>query len=142
MESNSNSSLLQYAARRAAQDRFFFSEYLIEFRNVRGMAEDQLVQFLGCSPGVLSKLALCRRPDPESPKFRSDVERIAAVFNIRPGPLVRLIREVDTMKALAKASPAKQEVPEGLLAAARDVDGDESGHGDTANSLEDEEEVE
>lgn len=142
MESNSNSSLLQYAARRAAQDHFFFSEYLIEFRNVRGMAEDQLVQFLGCSPGVLSKLALCRHPDPESPKFRSDVERIAAVFNMQPGPLVQLIREVDTMKVLAKLSLAKQEVPEGLLAAARDVDGEESGHGDTANSLEDEEEVE
>jgi len=141
MESKSNSFLLQHAARRAAHDCFFFSESLVEFRNIRGMAEDQLVQFLGCSPGVLSKLALCRRPDPESPKFRSDVERIAAVFNMQPGSLVQLIREVDTMKALAKASPAKQEVPEGLLAVARDVDEGESDHGDTVNSLENEEET-
>jgi len=142
MESKSNSFLLQHAARRAAQDRFFFSNSLVEFRNVRGMAEDQLAEFLGCRPIVLLKLALCRRPDPESPNFRSDMERIASVFKIRPERLVQLIREVDTMKALTKISQAKQRVPEGLLAAARDVDEDDSGHGDIVNPSENEKEPE
>ena len=142
MESKSNLFLLQHAARRAVHDCFFFSESLVEFRNVRGMAEDQLAEFLGCSPSVLLKLALCRRPDPESPKFRSDMERIASVFKIRPERLVQLVREVDTMKALTKVSQAKQGVPEGLLATARDVDEDESGHGDIVNSPENEEEPE
>jgi hypothetical protein len=139
MESNKSSPLLRYAAKKAAQDRFFFSKYLMEFRIAHGMAEDELAQFLGCSPGILPKLSLCRRPDPETPRFRSDVERIAIAFDIQPRRLAQLIREVDTLKALAKASPMRQEVPEGLLATARDAEDSESDHGDTANSPEDEE---
>lgn len=141
MESYRNSSLLQYAARRAAQDRFFFSEYLIEFRIARGIAEDELAQLLGCSPDILPKLSLCRRPDSESPRFRTDVERIAVSFNIQPRCLLQIIREVETLRALVKASPMKQQVPEGLLATARDLEDNESDYRETADSPEDEEEA-
>ena len=89
MESNKTSSLLRYAARRAAQNHFFLAEYLSEFNIIRGMTEDELAQFLGCGPRLLPKLALCRRPDPESSKFRSDVERIAISFDIQPGRLLQ-----------------------------------------------------
>ena len=140
MESNRISSLLRYAAKRVAQNTFFLAEYLTEFRIVRSMTEDELSRFLGCSPRILSKLALCRRPDPESPRFRSDVERIALAFDMQPGRLVQLIREVDALKALAKARPMKQVAPEGLLAVARDVKDNEPDHGDTTEPLEDEEE--
>jgi hypothetical protein len=140
MESNKTSSLLRYAARRAAQNRFFLAEYLTEFRIFRGIAEDELARFLGCSPGLLPKLALCRRPDSESPRFRSDVERIAVAFDMQPSRLVQLIREVDTLKALAEAKPMKQEALDGLLAVARDAEDSESGYGDAGESSEDEEE--
>ena len=46
------------------------------------------------------------------------------------------------MKALTKISQAEQRVPEGLLAAARDVDEDDSGHRDIVNPSENEEEPE
>jgi len=137
MESNETSRLLRYAARRAAQNRFFLAEYLNEFNIIRGMTEDELARFLGCSPGLLPKLALCRRPDPDSPRFRSDVEWIAATFDIQPERLARLIREVDTLKALAGARIKRQEVPDGLLAVARDDEDSHSGHRDTDESSED-----
>jgi hypothetical protein len=137
MDSNESSHLLRYAAKKVAQNRFFLAEYLNEFSIIRGITEDELVQFLGCSSGLLPKLALCRRPDPDSPRFRSDVERIAAAFDIQPERLVRLIREVDTLKALANARTKRQEVPDGLLAVARDDEDSDSGHRDTNESYED-----
>lgn len=140
MERNETSSLLRYAARKAARNRFFLSEYLAEFRTDRGMTEDELARFLGCRSGLLSKLALCRRPDPESPKFRSDVEQIAAAFDMQPGRLVQLIREVDTLKALAEARPMKQEAPNGLLAVARDDEDNNLGHKNTGDSSKNKEE--
>jgi len=140
MESNETSRLLRYAARKAAQNRFFLAEYLNEFNIIRGMTEEELAQFLGCSLGLLPKLALCRRPDPDSPRFRSDVERIATAFDIQPGRLVQLIREVDTLKALADARAKRQEVPDGLLAVARDDEDSHPGHRETDESSEEEEE--
>ena len=139
MESNKDSFLLRYAARKAAQNSFFLSEYLNEFRIIQGMAEDELARFLGCSPRLLPKLALCRRPDTESPRFRSDVEQIAVAFDVLPSRLVQLIREVDIVKALAKGKPKWQEAPEGLLAVARDDEDSQSEPGDIVELPNDEE---
>ena len=84
------------------------------------MTDEDLAQFLGCSPMVLPKLSLCRQPNPESPRFRSDAERIAAAFDIQSIRLVQLIREVDSIKALTQTKQLNQETREGLLAVARD----------------------
>jgi transcriptional regulator with XRE-family HTH domain len=125
-KNNKDLSLLQYAAKRAVRSRFFLAESLKEFRINRGMTEDDLGAFLGCSPVLLTKLALCRRPDPESPKFRNDIERIATAFNMQPIRLVQVIREVDSLKALTEAKPINEEAPEGLLAVARDIEDKEA----------------
>jgi len=137
MESNETFSLLQHAARKAAQYHFFLSEYLTEFSIINQMAEDELAQFLNCSPAILPKLALCRRPDSDSPKFRLEVERIATAFEIQPDRLARLIREVDILKAIADIRTKRQELPDGLLAVARDDEDSHSEHRDTDESSED-----
>jgi hypothetical protein len=113
-------SLLQYAAIKASHNKFFLAESLNEFRISRGMTDDELAKFLGCNPALLSKIALCRRPDPDSSEFRGDIERIATTFSVLPIRLVQVIREVDTLKALAEIKPIKEKAPEGLLAVARD----------------------
>jgi hypothetical protein len=137
MESNETAPLLRYAAKRIAHNRFFLARYLNEFRASRGITEGELARFLGCSPVLLPKLALCRRPDPDSPGFRADVERIAAAFDMPPGHLVRLIREVDALEALKDTGTKKQGVPDGLLAAARDDEDSDSSHGDSNKPSED-----
>jgi hypothetical protein len=134
-------SLLQYAAKRAINSRFFLAESLKEFRINRGMTEDELAAFLGCRSELLPKLALCRRPDPESSRFRVDIERIATAFNIQPIHLVQVIREVDSMKALTEAKPI-QAAPEGLLAVARDLEDKEAGSTEPKEPSEKEEDAE
>jgi len=134
-------SLLQYAAKRAVQSRFFLAESLKEFRINRGMTEDDLAKFLGCSPMLLPKLALCRRPDSDSSKFRVDIERIATAFNMQPIRLVQVIREVDSLEALTEVKPIIEEAPEGLLAVARDVEGKEADDTETKEFSDEEEDA-
>jgi hypothetical protein len=122
MESKNDLFLLQLASRKAAKNRFFLAENLSDFCSYRRMGEDELAKFLGCSSSVLPKLSLCRRPDPESSRFRSDIEQIASVFGIKSIQLAQLIREVEAIKALEKIKPVKQEASEGFLAVARDTE--------------------
>jgi predicted alpha/beta hydrolase family esterase len=140
VDSDKTTSTLQYAARKAAQNQFFLAKHFTEFRFIHGMTDDDLAQFLGCSTKVLPKLSLCRQPNPESPRFRSDVERIAATFNVQAVRLVQLIREVDSIKALIDAKKLHQERPEGLLAVARDNEINQQEPKDPNESSSDEEE--
>jgi len=113
------SDILRHAARRASHHRFFLAADLEEFRSHRGMGEEELASFLGCGPELLPKVALCRRPDPTSPRFRLDVHRVAQAFGLAPDRLAAVIREVDALRALKEASEA--ETPQGLLLAAREL---------------------
>jgi hypothetical protein len=115
--------LLRYAARRASQYPFFLAADMDHFRSHLGMEETDLARFLGCLPDFLPKLALCRRPDPDSPQFRSDIQRIAGAFGLQTDRLVQLIREVDVLESLGKAAHTIEEAEaRGLLLAARDLE--------------------
>ncbi len=114
------SDTLRHAARRASRHRFFLAADLEEFRAHRGMEEVELATFLGCGPELLPKVALCRRPDPTSPRFRLDLHRVAQAFSLAPDRLVSVIREVDALRALKEASQAAT-ASQGLLLAAREV---------------------
>jgi hypothetical protein len=118
--------LLRHAARRALQHPFFLSADLEDFRQQRGMWEADLAQFLQCSPQMLARLALCRRPNPELPAFHADVQRIASALGVDPTSLVRLIRDVAALRALQESGPAAStETGRGLLLAARDAEPEE-----------------
>jgi hypothetical protein len=85
------------------------------------MNETELAGFLGCPQSLLSKLALCRRPDPNSERFQMDIKRIAEAFSLEPARLFQLVREVDALRALKQARRTiEQERTEGFLMAARD----------------------
>jgi hypothetical protein len=91
------------------------------------MLESDLARFLGCQPEVLPKVGLCRRPDPDSPEFQSDVRRIADALGLQADRLVQLVRETDALNALGKASPSvEQKASQGFLMAARDSEAHES----------------
>jgi transcriptional regulator with XRE-family HTH domain len=118
--------LLRHAAQRALQHPFFLAADLEDFRQQRGMQEADLARFLQCTHQTLPRLALCRRPNPESPAFYSDIQRIASALGVDPTSLVRLIREVTALRALQESGPAAStETGRGLLLAARDAEPEE-----------------
>ena len=118
--------LLKHAAKRASTHPFFFAGYLDRFRLHRGMQEDDLADFLGCSVELLPKIALCRQPDPEDSNFHSDVHKIADAFGVHVDRLVQLIREVDSLKAIGGAASFLEQITlQGLMMAARDRDTEE-----------------
>ena len=85
------------------------------------MRETHLARFLGCSTRNLPRLGLCRRPDPDSPTFQSDIRRVADAFGLHADRLIQLIREMDALDVLGNALPGTgQEAVRGLLIAARD----------------------
>jgi hypothetical protein len=126
VDKNETTELLRHAAQRASRHPFFMAANLEDFRIRHGMEEANVARFLDCAPELLAKLALCRRPDPGSPQFRSDVRRIAEALGLNSQRLVQLIREAEALKALGESSQfTEQENSPGILMAARDTETDE-----------------
>ena len=121
MNSETTDEILRRAAWRASQNPFFLAGNIEVFRTRRNMQESDLARFLSCGPEILPRLGLCRRPDPDSPTFRSDVNRVADAFGLHASRLVQLIRETDALDVLGNVAPVDdREVEQGLLIAARD----------------------
>jgi hypothetical protein len=115
--------LLAKAAGRATERRFFLASALAAYQELHGMDDNALAAYLGCPPDRLSRLALCRRPDPGSTGFRNDTQRVAAYAGANPLRLGTLLRAVESAEALRGDGDAS-----GALLAARDAepeDGDE-----------------
>lgn len=117
-------------ARRVADDPFFLGCALAEYAGSEGLDERALAELLGCSISTLAPLALCRRPRPQPPFFRQDVERIAERFGLKADVLAALVRRADAIASLRQARASGGQ-PRDVLAAARDretVDaGDQTG---------------
>ena len=63
---------------RVGDDPFFVGSALIAYQRCAGADLAGLAAFLGCTVEELTRLALARRPDPHSPRFRAELARIAA----------------------------------------------------------------
>ena len=113
-------------AQRAEVQPFFMADALASFRALEGLDDAALAAWLGCPLEALPHIALCRRPDPASPRFRAEVEQIAAHTGAGALALVRLLRRVGAAGAL-RGAVAEQGAEYGLLAAARDHDNSENG---------------
>lgn len=72
-----NLRIAQQVLHRVAADPFFAGAALSSFERRCGLEEDQLADFLGCDVAQLSRLALFRCPDPDSPRFGEQVQRMA-----------------------------------------------------------------
>lgn len=113
------SEALARAAQRAEQQPFFLASVLAAYRATHQLDDASLADLLGCAPDDLVRLALCRRPAPESARFSAEVDHLARRFGLHGDRLAAIIRQVDALTALAQhlqtAAPAT-----GLLRAARD----------------------
>lgn len=113
------SEALVHASRRAEQQPFFLASVLAAYRTAHQFDDARLADMLGCTPDDLIRLALCRRPAPESARFSAEIDHLARRFGLRGDRLAAMIRQVDALTALAQhlqtAAPATA-----LLRAARD----------------------
>lgn len=109
------------AAALAAHHPYYLAGLLEAFREGENMSDAELAQYLGCPTEALPQLALCRRPEPSPPGFRSDVETIARRFGLDAKRLAHVVRTADFLlrAASAQGRPTRQ------LLAARELDADE-----------------
>jgi hypothetical protein len=97
-------------------DSFFLAAVLAVYTESEAMDDEQLAAQLGCTIETLVPLRLCRRPRPQPPEFRQDVEVIADRFHLRADVLAAAVRRADAVSALRRAGDGSQ----GTLIAARD----------------------
>jgi hypothetical protein len=114
--------IVRIAAERAASEPAFFAHVLREYCAMFGLDLRSLATQLGCNIHDITRLALCRKPDFDAPKWHEDLETIAHFVHIDSQRLLQLLREVDTLTAMRAVPDTSATYPGGqprLLAAAR-----------------------
>jgi len=114
--------ILQWAAKRAADEPFLLGYDLREYREIHETSDRDLASLLDCSTEALVCLSLCRRPNPTAQSFRVEVEQIALHCGVNAQKLAALLREVDSLRTIQQM-PLPHPVAfaqSGVLAAARD----------------------
>ncbi len=104
-------------ARRVEDDEYFLASALGTFARSENMDETGLASLLGCTVGAMSALRLCRRPHPDPARFREDIDRIAARFNVNADKLAEVVRRSDALLAMRRWADT---ATSGLMMAARD----------------------
>ena len=121
MEKQTDERLLARAFEKAAELSLFVAADLRLYATLNGIPNEKLSSSLKCTTIDLYKLGLCRRPDPLSPSFKSQVEKIASYSGVNGQRLAQVLRETDTAKTmwtLGNAPPGARSA--GYLMAARD----------------------
>jgi hypothetical protein len=126
VDSQENIDMFRWAARRAEQRSSFVAAYLAAYRDMQETSEEELARFLSCPVEALTDLALCRRPDPSKPSFKTEVQRIASFAVCDEARLAMLLREVDALNIFRNAAEDSEGAADsGFLAAARDARSEE-----------------
>jgi hypothetical protein len=107
---------LEALAARAAGEEFFLASLLADYARSEGLDDARLAAALGCPPGELARLRLCRAPRAEPREFREDVTRIAERFGIEPQRLAEAVKRGRVVRRLRAAGAPGG----GFLMAARD----------------------
>ncbi len=125
METNRH---LARLAKRLNEDTEYMASILAMYQICERLTDQSLSELLGISPGMLARLALCKRPNPESADFAQQVRKLADFTGADVGAIANLIRQIEAleaMKVLSKKQFGQSErwsmaASQGLLAAARD----------------------
>lgn len=129
---NSETMLLNLAAG-LENDPAFMAHVLARYCQIEGLDKDALAGEMGIPLSLFARLALCKRPDADSPNFINEINEIADFVPMDEMKLVQIIRTVDSLTALGNAEinheTEESKLPNpllaGILAAARDHDDDE-----------------
>jgi hypothetical protein len=78
--------------RRVGDDPYFLGSALTAYQHCSGADVGDVATFLGCPVAALPRLALARRPDPHSPRFRRDLARLAARSGAAEGRLPAVLQ--------------------------------------------------
>jgi hypothetical protein len=120
---------LQAIARKLRDDPEYMAWILAAYQKFENLTDTQLRNKLGTNEHMFARLALCKRPLPNSPDFQVQINQIAEYSNIDNLTLVNMIRHVDALTALSnqwvgedRKADSAQDLPAqpGLMAATRD----------------------
>ena len=117
---------LQILAKRLRTNQGYMAWVLGRYQKQERLSDIQLEERLEISPGMHARLAICKRPDTNSPDFGKQVTQIAQFVSLDPTRLASLVRQVESLAAFEKVpeptdSEAQAHSPNaGLFAAARD----------------------
>ncbi|HLJ97248.1 MAG TPA: hypothetical protein VKU02_29075 [Gemmataceae bacterium] len=103
-------------ARRVEDDPAFLGCLLRLYAQSEGLAEERLVEVLGCQRDTLNLLRLCRAPAEEARAFQKGVEEISRTFTVHPDALADVLRRGQALIQLSRPGPSQ-----GTLTAARDA---------------------
>jgi hypothetical protein len=107
---------LEALAARAAAEPFFLASVLAAYAQSEGLDDAGLAAALGCPPGELAMLRLCRAPSAAAEDFWEDVRRIAERFGLDAHRLAEVVKRGRVVSRLQGTQPAAG----GFLLAARD----------------------
>jgi hypothetical protein len=108
---------LEVLAARAEGEAFFLAPLLAAYARSEALDHAALAAALGCPPGELAMLRLCRAPRAEPQEFRDDITRIAERFGLDPD---RLAAAVKRGRVVLRLRAAQSGAGGGFLMAARD----------------------
>jgi hypothetical protein len=107
-------SALQLLGEKLRQNPDFMAFVLGQFCTQEGVPLTELPSVLEIRPEMVTRLALCRKPDPEAVDFAERVREIAYYTLADEAVLANVIRRVSSIQSLRSAKE------EAFLAAARD----------------------
>jgi hypothetical protein len=124
VEKPTSERLLTRAFEKAAEIPLFIAGDLLLYGSLNGIPAREVSSFLNCTQTGFYRLGLCKKPDPLSPSFRSQVEKIALYAGADAQRLGCLLRETDSTRAMQAIHPSQVSAPAGagFLMAARDKD--------------------
>ena len=82
-------------ARSLADDPSFMAHLLARYQAQEHLSEEALLRQLGLTRARLTRLALCRRPNPSAPDFAIHIREIAAYVGLDPDWLIALIGQAE-----------------------------------------------
>ncbi len=106
-------------ASRLGSNPAFMAYALTRYAEMEGLTAEQLAVELGTLPELYDRLALCRRPAADDPKFSEQVHRLADYALVDAGALANLLRTVEVITGMSEVADTP------LRAAARDRESEE-----------------
>ena len=109
-------SSIEELVRRLKDNPDFVAYVLARYQEQEGISDENLPAVLGTLPELVSRLALCRKPQTDAANFATSVREIADYTLVDESLLASMIRQISSLEALSKSSRHE------FLAAARDRD--------------------